>query len=120
MTHAECLLALHRMKVEAGNLVCLGCGHEHNCGVHGCAILREVEQKLIDIEWRNADYELPVDDKFVLALVSGKPRANIKWVDTPCIAHYYDSDGWIVEEYPDWENPTVKWWMPIKYPEVSS
>lgn len=76
----------------------------------------EVEHKLIDIEWRNADYELPADDEFVLALVSGKPKANIELVDAACIASYYDSDGWIIEEYPEWENPTVKWWMPIPEP----
>lgn len=43
MTRAELLAALRRLKVENGSLVCLGCGYEHNCGMHGCAILREVE-----------------------------------------------------------------------------
>ena len=37
----EIMKALNRLKVEIGSLVCLGCGHEHNCGVHGCAVLRE-------------------------------------------------------------------------------
>lgn len=37
----EIVKALNRLKVETGSLVCLGCGHEHNCGVHGCAVLRE-------------------------------------------------------------------------------
>ena len=37
----ELVKALNRLKVETGSLVCLGCGHEHNCGVHGCAVLRE-------------------------------------------------------------------------------
>ena len=27
-------------------LKCLGCGHEHNCGVHGCAIAREAAVRL--------------------------------------------------------------------------
>lgn len=40
MSEKELLSALNRMKVETGSLVCLGCGHEHNCGVHGCAVLR--------------------------------------------------------------------------------
>lgn len=34
------LRALRSMKVETGSFVCLGCGHEHNCSIHGCAILR--------------------------------------------------------------------------------
>ena len=27
-------------------LRCLGCGHEHNCGTGGCAIIREAADKL--------------------------------------------------------------------------
>lgn len=40
MTDSELLAALRRLKVETGSMACLGCGHEHNCGIHGCAILR--------------------------------------------------------------------------------
>lgn len=40
MTKHELIAALKRLKVEIGSLVCLGCGYEHNCGIHGCAILR--------------------------------------------------------------------------------
>lgn len=25
---------------ETGSLACLGCGHEHRCSTHGCAIIR--------------------------------------------------------------------------------
>lgn len=32
----ELVKALNRLKVETGSLVCLGCGHEHNCGVDCC------------------------------------------------------------------------------------
>lgn len=41
MTRNELLEALKRLKVETGSLACLGCGHEHNCSVHGCAIIRK-------------------------------------------------------------------------------
>lgn len=41
MSSRELIAALRRLKVETGSLVCLGCGYEHNCGVHGCAILRK-------------------------------------------------------------------------------
>lgn len=40
MTTDEVLRALQTLKVETGSLACLGCGHEHNCGIHGCAIIR--------------------------------------------------------------------------------
>jgi hypothetical protein len=36
----ELVQALRRMKVETGSFVCLGCGHEHDCSIHGCAIIR--------------------------------------------------------------------------------
>lgn len=46
----ELVKALNRLKVETGSLVCLGCGHEHNCGVHGCAVLREAIRVLEEAE----------------------------------------------------------------------
>ena len=41
MTISDLIKALQRLKVETGSIACLGCGHEHNCGLHGCAIIRE-------------------------------------------------------------------------------
>lgn len=38
--------ALRRVSVETGSIACLGCGHEHNCGTSGCAIIREAADKL--------------------------------------------------------------------------
>lgn len=46
MTRSELIRALRRMKVETGSLVCLGCGHEHNCDIRGCAIIRAAEEEL--------------------------------------------------------------------------
>ena len=38
--------ALRRLKVETGSLACMGCGHEHNCGVSGCAVMREAADRI--------------------------------------------------------------------------
>lgn len=46
MTREELLRALRGMKVETGSLACLGCGHEHNCSLHGCAVIREAAEAL--------------------------------------------------------------------------
>ena len=46
MKDADLIQALKRMGVQTGGLICLGCGHEHNCGVHGCAVIREAAQRL--------------------------------------------------------------------------
>lgn len=48
MEFYELAEALRSMKVETGSLVCLGCRHEDNCGIKGCAIL-ENAASAIDI-----------------------------------------------------------------------
>lgn len=48
MSLNELITALQRLKVQTGSFACLGCGHEHSCGVHGCAIIREAAEKLGD------------------------------------------------------------------------
>lgn len=57
MRDEDLLAALRRLKVQTGSLVCLGCGYEHNCGIHGCAILRKtiawLEQKLSEDKSRS-------------------------------------------------------------------
>lgn len=46
MKREELIQCLHRLKIETGSLACLGCGHEHGCGIRGCAILREAIRQL--------------------------------------------------------------------------
>lgn len=57
MSDRELIAALRRMEVETGSLVCVGCGYEHNCGIHGCRILREavawLERKLAEDKARS-------------------------------------------------------------------
>lgn len=37
---------LRKIKVETGSLVCFDCGYEHNCGIHGCAIIQAAADRL--------------------------------------------------------------------------
>ena len=47
MTNADLAAALRRIAPKAVSLVvCFGCGHEHNCGIHGCALLREAAERI--------------------------------------------------------------------------
>lgn len=46
MTDRELIQGLKRLKVETGSLACSGCGREHSCGIHGCAILRKAADRL--------------------------------------------------------------------------
>ena len=54
MTTNDLLEALARLRVETGSLACLGCGREHNCSTHGCAILRaaaDLAEELVDEDY---------------------------------------------------------------------
>ena len=45
---------LRSKKVETGSLLCLGCGHEHNCGIHGCAVMRAAADAMENLQTENA------------------------------------------------------------------
>ena len=53
MKTQEIIKALRRMAVNTGTLNCLGCGYEHNCGVHGCRVLREAADRLDELQREN-------------------------------------------------------------------
>ena len=46
LTVEELIKTLRCGMVETGSLLCLGCGHEHNCSTHGCAIMRQAADAL--------------------------------------------------------------------------
>lgn len=50
MTCTELIKSLQRLKVETESIACLGCGHEHNCGIRGCAIIREAVERISSIQ----------------------------------------------------------------------
>lgn len=56
MKTEEILTALRRLKVETGSLVCMGCGREHDCGVHGCRIMRDAADLIEKLTDRCARY----------------------------------------------------------------
>lgn len=70
MTTDELINALERMESETGSLAdslcCLGCGHEHNCGVYGCAIIREAVEHLNARRWIYVKEKLPEGGKRVI------------------------------------------------------
>ena len=48
MRDHELVNAIRRLKVETRSLACIGCGHGHNCGVSGCAIMREAADRIVN------------------------------------------------------------------------
>lgn len=70
-------------------------------------------------EWISVKERLPDDEKdgeTVLAVVSGKPHENITLCHALMTAGYFPGEGWVVNEYPEWENPTITHWMPLPEP----
>lgn len=45
-------LRLHELAIHTGDLKhsCLGCGYEHNCGIHGCAVLLAAEDAVVKLK----------------------------------------------------------------------
>lgn len=67
-------------------------------------------------EWISVEDRLPEDDGDVLAIVSGYPTPNITLEDVLVVAAFYEGEGWYIEEYPDWDNPIITYWMPLPEP----
>ena len=70
-------------------------------------------------KWISVKEQLPHDTKdgeTVLAVVSGKPHENITLHHALMTAGYFSGEGWVVNEYPEWENPTITHWMPLPEP----
>ena len=134
MRDQELVNELRRLKVETGSLACMGCGHEHNCGVSGCAVMREAADRIAnqsthiaalqqEIEklrgqaprWIPVMERLPELDELVLVIASGKPKENITLDNAVELATLY-SDGWCLEMWPEWTGATVTHWMPLPEP----
>ena len=54
MTNEEIVKWLRSNEVETGSLLCLGCGYEHNCGIHGCAVMRAAADAMENLQTENA------------------------------------------------------------------
>ena len=54
MNYEEIVKWLRSKKVETGSLLCLGCGYEHNCGIHGCAVMRAAADAMENLQTENA------------------------------------------------------------------
>lgn len=67
--------------------------------------------------WISVEERLPEDcEEIVLVQVSGKMAENI-WFDNAFeLATYVNGEGWILENYPECENPKVIAWQPLPEP----
>lgn len=58
--------------------------------------------------------ELPPDAGTVIAIVSGSPADGITLTGSYQTASYFANNpaDWVIDEWPEWENPTVHCWQP--------
>ena len=54
LKYEEIVKWLRSKKVETGSLLCLGCGHENNCGIHGCAVMRAAADAMENLQTENS------------------------------------------------------------------
>ena len=67
-------------------------------------------------EWVSVEKALPPEHEPVLCIVSGKPKANITLEEAYQIGAWNKADGWIIDEWLDWEGANVTWWMKLPEP----
>lgn len=46
MNRGQLIHGLRQLKVQTGSLACMGCQHEDNCGIMGCALIRAAVEHL--------------------------------------------------------------------------
>lgn len=67
-------------------------------------------------EWVSVEDAMPPEHELVLCIVNGKPLPNIMLEDACQLGSWNKADGWIIDEYLDWEDADVSWWMPLPEP----
>ena len=60
---------MREMAVNTGALNCLGCGYEHSCGIHGCAVLK----RAADLRAPAVDITRSIPLEGLRAAAAGRP-----------------------------------------------
>lgn len=67
-------------------------------------------------EWVSVEDAMPPEHEPVLCIVNGKPKANITLEEAYQLGSWNRADGWIIDEYLDWEDADVSWWRKLPEP----
>lgn len=116
MNIEELITALRGLKVETGSIACMGCGYEHNCGVHGCAIMRSVADRLEELgqrvhRWIPVDERLPDDDDGDWCLVYADGQEGYLVCRGGVVCAGYD-----LATGNSYDGSLVRYWMPMPEP----
>ena len=90
------------------------------CGYYDFAWLVNAEPtvdatEVVRCNWIPISERLPEDGRYVPVIVSGRV-GNVRLDRAVELAEFSMDEGWILEMWPDWENPTVTHWMPLPEP----
>ena len=69
----------------------------------------------VPVRWIPVTERLPDNDDFVLVVASGQAE-NIRLDNAFELGQFSMSEGWILEMWPEWEDPKVTHWMPLPEP----
>ena len=64
-------------------------------------------------KWVRPESAMPQEGELMLVIVSGRPCRHIRLVYAVELATWTLEDGWILEEYPTYEQAEVHFWAPI-------
>lgn len=67
-------------------------------------------------EWVSVEDAMPPEHEPVMCIVNGKPKANITLEEAYQLGSWNRADGWIIDEYLDWEDADVSWWRKLPEP----
>ena len=81
-----------------------------------CLVLENVPTLTPPNGWVSVENALPPEHEPVLCIVSGKPKANITLEEAYQLGSWNKADGWIIDEYLDWEDADVSWWRKLPEP----
>ena len=85
MNRDELLQALRHLAPETGSLACLGCGHEHKCSTHGCAVIRAAAREIETLTSHEPNTPLTLEE---LRGMCGEPV----WLESKSIKDSY----WVI------------------------
>lgn len=67
-------------------------------------------------EWVSVEDTMPPEHELVLCIVNGRPRSNVILEDAYQLGSWNKADGWIINEWQDWEGANVSHWALLPAP----
>ena len=115
MNRTKLIAALKELKVNTGSLACYGCGHEHSCGIHGCAIINAAVEELEKNRWIPVEEKVP--EPYEDALISIATKNGLDEPITYETIGYYEHEEWVsYTGYYMLKGERVTHWKPMPEP----